>query len=102
MYKVYDRAFKVGFCANILIFVILNIISLIVAIYESQKTLRLELYVVDSCLYQDWGFPLEMSNCFGLNPYSIIINIFFIVICGLILGLIFRFVWSKIKARSLR
>jgi hypothetical protein len=107
MYKVYDRAFKVGFGVNILIFIILNYNNYIFAYYKDQFYKTTKLNLSGGCDGLDWGIPFKMMTCYwawygDLNPALVSINIFFSIVCGIVLGLIFRFIWSKVKARNLQ
>jgi hypothetical protein len=100
MDKVYNKAFKVGFCFNILIFLILNIISFVVSRNEHiriwNKGIRFSGSNSDGPFL--WGFPFKMflgSELFRAE--DLVINTFIIVGFGFILGFLFRFVWSKLS-----
>lgn len=93
MFKLYDKAFKVGFCFNILIFVILNIISCANAYYkDAQSGIHFSNYFGPS-----WGFPFEMTDYVFFS-----VNIFIIAGCGFVVGLLFRYIWSKMGKQGLR
>ncbi|MDQ3220454.1 MAG: hypothetical protein M3Q26_06875, partial [Acidobacteriota bacterium] len=87
---------------NILIFVILNLISLVVSRNEHILTwnrgIRLGIYGGYT-----WGFPFEMFRGVELfRADGVVINTFIIVGCGFILGFFFRFIWSRLAShRSL-
>lgn len=95
MFKLYDTAFKIGFSLTVLVFVILNTLS-----YLSEIA-QIKLWKSGGIDFGEgqpiWGFPYDMTN-----PYLFAVNIFIIVVCGFIEGLIFRFVWSKFKEKSLK
>jgi hypothetical protein len=56
MSKVYDKAFKVGFLCNILLFVVLNIISFFVSRYKYANR-EIKFAPVG---YPRWSFPDEI------------------------------------------
>ena len=103
MYKLYNKAFKVGFGVNILIFVILNIISFIVSYnkYMDRETK----FAHDG---YSWGFPFVMYEDFtgyptsniGFSLEGTVLNTFIIAGCGFVLGLLFRFTWSKLVVQG--
>jgi hypothetical protein len=99
MFKLYDTAFKVGFCVNILIFTVLNINDYFEALAEDKRLKSIGISFSGSSGIA-WGFPYDWIG-FGLFGFSVL-NIVIIAFCGFILGLIFKFVWSKIAPKKLR
>lgn len=97
-FKLYDTAFKVGFGLTVLVFVILNLISYFTTEDEFVKR------GFNPPIGAKWGFPLAVANHSGweIEPLSFSINVFIIVGCGFIIGLIFKFVWSKFREKSLK
>lgn len=100
-----NKAFAVGFCVNIFIFVILNYLSFAMARYEyTNREIKL-----DHDGYS-WGFPFELYRNYvsdirdntGFTMKGIILDSVLILICGFILGLVFRFAWSKFQAKPLK
>ena len=101
MSKVYDKAFKVGVGINILVFVILNFASCIIAYSEfysreNSKSLRL------SGKGYKWGFPFEMYHNFygypndiGLDLFGVIGNTFAVAISSFVIGLVLQSVWAE-------
>ncbi len=101
MSKIYNNAFKVGFLCNILLFVVLNTVSRNVSYNE----------YINSGTYQShfgeysWGFPFEMYRYYpgyfvdGFTPKGVILNTFVIGFCGFVVGLLFKFIWSKLSSR---
>ena len=81
MFKLYDTAFKIGFVLTAIICLILNIIDYI----ESLSPERI------------WGFPIRMTD-----PFIFSLNVFIIAGIAFVVGLIFKFIWSKFKSKELR
>ena len=92
MLKLYDTAFKIGFCANALIFVILNAVSYWVGRLKYKNS---PIHFTPDLGF-GWGFPFEMTR---YETFSL--NILIIAVCGFIVGLFFRFVWSKFRKSNL-
>ena len=98
MSKLYNKAFKVGFCVNILIFVILNIISFIVS-YNKYMNRETKFFPSG----YSWGVPFELHRYFIGHPSDIgfslegtVLNTIVIASCGFALGLLFRFLAQNI------
>ena len=106
MSKIYNNAFCIGVSINILIFVILNIISLIVSRnehIEMQIKMRNSGISYGSNYEYFWGFPFEMFGDMELlNPRGLVINTFIITICSFIAGFLFKSIWSKISPRRVK
>ena len=102
MDKLYDKAFKVGFWCNALLFIVVNIISCVATVseYESKSQLA------DAGGYS-FGFPFEIYRNYigypyseiGFTPFGVIKNTFFIAGCGFVIGLLSKFIWAKISSR---
>lgn len=96
MFKLYDTAFKVGFCLFTLHFLYFNLISYI----NRYEWVRLEIRG------PDWGYPLFLVSSDGnwntqIEIFGLVFNLVFYIVGSFITGLIFRFVWSKIKPQGL-
>lgn len=94
-FKLYDMAFFVGLLSTVAVFATLNVISYRNAVawineYNSRGANFGEMQPI-------WGFPYNMTN-----PLTFAINILIIAFCGLVMGLIFRFIWSKFQEKSLK
>jgi hypothetical protein len=96
-FKLYDTAFKIGFVFNILIFVGLNFISYKRAIIEEKQLLASGIDLSPCCIGPSWGFPFDMTR---FETFSL--NFVIIAFCGFIVGLIFKFVWSKFTSKQLK
>ena len=94
-FKLYDTTFKIGFGLTVLAFVILNILSYQNAVAEIKdwKSSGIDFGEMQPI----WGFPFDMTN-----PFIFAVNTLIIVVCGFIVGLIFKLVWSKFQEKSLK
>ena len=102
MSKIYNKSFCIGVSINILIFVIFNIASLIISRHEQITTWNSGIRFGSYDGYF-WGFPFEMFRGVELmNPQGLVINTFIITICSLIVGFLFKFIWSKISPRPVK
>lgn len=98
MGKVYDKAFKVGFGVNLLIFLTVNIIS---CFASNEEYSNREIKFAHGGY--SWGFPFEMhrnylgypSNDIGFTLKGVVLNTVVTVICGFILGFIFKSFWAE-------
>lgn len=99
MFKIYDTAFKVGFCVNILVFAVLNVVSYFEALAEDKRLKSIGINFSGSFGIA-WGFPFEWIG-YGLFGFSLL-NIVTIAFCSFTLGFVFKFVWSKIAPKKLR
>lgn len=65
MFKLYNTAFKVGFCINLLVFIILNSVSYWVERWKYEN----ELIHFTPDWGFGWGFPFDMTDFrfFSLN-----------------------------------
>jgi len=104
MSKLYNKAFKVGVYVNILIFVILNIISFIIAHNEYMN--RETNFAHDG---YSWGFPFELYRYFIGHPSDVgfslegtFLNTLFIAICSFAVGLFFRFLDRKDRHSTMK
>lgn len=104
MNKVYNKAFKVGFGINILLFLILNIISCFVAYSEYSNAA-----IKFAHGGYSWGFPFEMyrnylgypMNDIGFTLGGVILNTFVITACGFICGFVAKSIWAEENAREI-
>jgi hypothetical protein len=93
-----NTAFKVGFVAAILIFIFLNYLS-----FVSNECSEW----IDDCGWS-FGFPFNLYMEGGFISFKeilwlgLIADIFIAITFSFALGLVFRFVWSKIAPRKLR
>ncbi|HLM61705.1 MAG TPA: hypothetical protein VK308_12940 [Pyrinomonadaceae bacterium] len=98
MSKIYDKAFKVGFGINLLLFLTINILSYFNS-YEEYSNREIKF----AHSGYSWGFPFEMyrhyfgypSNDIGFTLSGVVLNTFVIVICGFILGFLFKSIWAE-------
>jgi len=95
MSKIYDFAFRMGVLFNIVLFTILNVISLEVnrSEYESSQ-------IKFGPAGFSWGFPFDWGERYWIltEGYSVL-NIIAAIFGSLVFGFLFRFVWSKISSR---
>ena len=104
MDKLYNKAFKIGVCFNILLFGVLNSISFIVA---HNDYLYREIRFTPGYA---WGFPLRMFRYgmdgffggLGFDVVGLLVNGTLVIISSFIAGFTFRFVWSKISQRFVK
>ena len=94
MFKLYDTAFKIGFIFNILIFLILNIVSFNIELAK-DKQLKADGISFSPPTQFSWGFPFDMTH---YEFFSL--NLLIISSCGFLVGLIFRFGWSKLNPKT--
>ena len=96
MSKIYDKAFKVGFYTNVLIFVILNFISFIVSSNE---------YANGKIKFApggySWGFPFDWDEIFldSMFVRGGMLNFLVMISCGFILGFLLKPILSQILSR---
>lgn len=102
MNKIYNKAFCIGVSINILIFIILNIISLIVSRNERIRVWNSGIRIGSYDGYF-WGFPFEMfRGMYLFAPEGLVINTFIITICSFIIGFLCKFIWAKISPRPVK
>jgi len=96
MSKIYNKAFKVGFCINILIFVILNFISFIVS---SNEYANRKIKFAPSGY--SWGFPFGWDEIFldSMFVRGGMLNFLVMIFCGFILGFLLKPILSEILSR---
>jgi hypothetical protein len=94
-----NKAFKLGVLSGVLFFLIANIYSVLPPTRADQ--------VCFDC-YESFGFPFvfyESGTISHLSQFiwaGVVANISIALFAGFILGLIFKFVWSKIAQRRFR
>ncbi len=97
-----SRAFNLGLWCGIVLFVVLNVLN-----YSNSRdcSLNSQIYFLsgDDCIS---GFPLFMYNRGLASPngsyiiwVGLIGNILIALVFSFVLGLIFKFIWSKIATR---
>ena len=95
MNYLYNKHFKRGFVLTIVVFILLNIVSYLVA--SSNYRLEIERQKENGfCCFAryNWGFPFEWWGdtwMFSDGLLGLIINFLVIVSCGFAIGLLFRF-----------
>lgn len=101
----YNKAFKLGFWINVLIFLILNYFSYLTAYSDYHKVSNIQFSIQGYVC----GFPFRIYEYIIANPSrvgfvfeGIVINTFITVVCGFIMGSIFRFDWSKFTKDKLK
>ncbi len=100
MYKLYDKAFKIGVLFNLLLFTVLNFLSYFAAYKKFHEYKNVETKIAPVGRYFRWGFPFNWEgNGFYMTGDTIAVNGLIIAFCGFVFGFLFRFVWSKIASR---
>ena len=93
-----SKAFILGFCSCVALFVALNYLS-----YFSPANM----FNCDDCIIRV-GFPFyfyEKGGFFGVNQCiwaGLIADILIAIIFSFVIGLIFKFVWEKLTMKKLR
>ena len=102
MNKIYNKYFIIGFCTNILIFVVLNIIDYFVAHYRYANTNPNLLLSHDTG--PTWGVPFSMFGVFyiGFSPIALCVNILLVIFFSFFMGYIFKFLLPKITSQGLK
>lgn len=98
MFKLYDTVFKIGFWSSISIFLILNITSIILTQFGYINN---NYKLIEHFNNSEGGFPFQMID----QPWAwviVVVNITFAVFFSFVVGLIFRFGWSKFKTKQLK
>lgn len=93
MNKFFNKAFVFGFFAGFFLFVGTNLF-----IIWRDGTCQ------DYSVYLGFPLPFFSPSCdYSLHIVwqLLVIDILLILICSLVIGLIFKFIWSKITARKL-
>ena len=90
-----NRAFKLGFLVGILFFVFANVYA---SLPEREISICFDCYVT-------YGFPFAMyesGSILHLKEFiwvGVVANVSATIFFSIILGLIFKYVWSKISSR---
>ncbi len=102
------KAFRYGFLSGILLSLIVQIATYAVyayTLYIDRHTPPSHGIYIHSFRYFGFPFPIfnasDYSPVGSFDPVGIIGNILVTLIFSFILGLIFKFIWSKITARKL-
>ena len=99
MSKIYTIAFRMGVLFNVLLWTILNVVSLFISRNKFAQE-RLEPPFFGHFGYH-WGVPFQMFRNEGaLEPLAMVINIGIYVFGAFFFGFLFKFVWSKISQRD--
>jgi hypothetical protein len=92
-----DNTFNIGFWCGLIIFAASNFLSFVSAVHRYDTRL-----IKLSTGGYEWGFPFTMFKIFIGYPggeefywLSVIANISTALVCSFLIGLAFRFVWSK-------
>jgi len=106
MSKIYDKAFKVGFLFNILLFIFFNFLSYLAACEKYRKNINMNKKIIFGPVggFPDWGFPFGWDETYFDSIISMYarggaLNFLIIVFCSFIFGFLFKFAWSKISSR---
>jgi hypothetical protein len=89
MFRLYDRAFKVGFALTILAFFAINIGKYIIASREHAVN-RARFMLAPAQHFPQWGFPFVWGHNFWHVVDGLVLNFVVIVTTSFIVGLIFR------------
>jgi len=107
MNKIYDKAFKVGFLFNILLFVFFNFLSYLAACEKYRESLNRVVGVSSpSYGFPNWGFPfgwdeIYLNSIVSMYARGGAVNFLIIVFCSFVFGFLFKFAWSKILSRRM-
>jgi len=96
MSKIYDIAFRMGVLFNIVLWTILNIVSLI---NLRSKIAELENRGMTGWIDLRWGFPFPMFDYDSgfIDGIVLIGNAIVYVLGAFFFGFLFKIVWSKIS-----
>ncbi len=91
--RLYNRAFKTGFCVSVLVFALLNVIAYLVALRKYQAYVEPEiLFAPAGRRFPRWGFPFVWDgDNFGFIEDGLVLNFICLVVCGFVIGILFRF-----------
>ena len=107
MSKIYNTAFQFGVVFNILLFTLLNVGSYIIAHNDFVKR---EIERENSLINFSggnygfsWGFPFvwEAKYFNIIEGGGAILNVIVWVVCGLLFGFLFKYIWSKVSSRRI-
>ena len=99
--KLYNGAFLIGFLFTAVLFEIANFVAYYIALNKYNKYLQNLSQMASSYSlphFPDWGFPFYWDKDYLAAPIvgsGGIFNLIFLAVCGYIVGLLFRFLWSK-------
>jgi hypothetical protein len=97
MYKLYNKAFKVGVLFSILLFAIFNLLSYFAAYKRYVEFRNVENNIAPVSRSFRWGFPFDwQGQVFYMTGDSIALNGLIIAFCSFTFGFLFRFIWLKI------
>lgn len=104
MSKIYDKAFKVGFLSNILLFIFFNFLSYLSACEKYREYMNRKIIFGPVGGFPDWGFPFGWDETYSDSIVSMyvrggVLNFLTIVFCSFIFGFLVKFAWSKILLR---
>jgi hypothetical protein len=97
-----NTAFNIGLWSSLTLFVALNFLSYVSAIYEYNIRQTQEIRLSASSYMFGFPFPIYVvsignPNAEHLHWESIVVNTLITVICSFVVGLIFKSAWSKIR-----
>lgn len=101
LYKFFkNTAFNIGFVLGIVMFLFLQYYDHLRNVWWEEKLYQLSKEGLSIDIIWSWGLPFPMYYWGQIFLIGIIGNIVVAIIFSFILGLIFKFVWSKIAAQS--
>ncbi len=108
MSKIYNKAFKVGFLFNILLFIFFNFLSYLAACEKHRESMNRDKGIIFGPAggFPDWGFPfgwdeIYLDSIVSMYARGGAVNFLIIVFCSFVFGFLFRFAWSKILSRRI-
>ena len=99
MRKIYDIAFRMGVLFNVLLWTILNLVTLFEARRKSAECEAMN-FAASSCYFYDyWGFPFRMFYLkeFFVDGIVLLGNAVIYVFGAFFFGFLFKYVWSAIS-----
>ncbi len=91
MFRLYDKAFKIGFALTILAFIAINIAKYMTATREHAENQARFVNVAPARWFPRWGFPFDWDGYyFGFPEDGLVLNFVIIVTAGFIVGILFR------------
>lgn len=95
-----NKPFKYGFILGIVLSLIIQLFTYVDYLVSRERLIHLSGINIDVIWYWGLPFPIFYGGDFILR--GLIGNILVAIIFSFIIGLIFKFVWSKISVRRLR
>ncbi len=98
MSRIYDKAFKFGVKFNIAAFIVLNLVSFVLAYRAYHDPTRLIRFSGEQIL---WGFPFDWRNGAGF-PVGLVLNVIVITFFGFVFGFLFKYIYGKIGKKKFK